>query len=78
MVDHTNNDFSQFLSRGPALLDSKSADCREGVDPLHFDTVWVVGLQNVEDGEYVYAVTNLDLKQGGRCADLSCSRQGGL
>jgi hypothetical protein len=30
-------------------------------DPLLFATVWVAGLQGVEDGEYVYGVTNLDL-----------------
>ncbi len=30
-------------------------------DPLLFATVWVVGLQAVEDGQYVYGVTNLDL-----------------
>jgi hypothetical protein len=33
-------------------------------DPLLFATVWVVGLQGVEDGEYVYGVTNLDLSAG--------------
>jgi hypothetical protein len=33
-------------------------------DPLLFATVWVVGLQGVEDGEYVYGVTNLDLTEG--------------
>jgi hypothetical protein len=33
-------------------------------DPLHFATVWVVGLQGVEAGEYVYGVTNLDLTEG--------------
>ena len=32
--------------------------------PLHFATAWVVGLQGVEAGEYVYAVTNLDLSEG--------------
>jgi hypothetical protein len=30
-------------------------------EPLHFDTVWVVGLQGVEDGAYVYGVTSLDV-----------------
>jgi hypothetical protein len=30
----------------------------------HFETVWVVGLQGVEDGEYVYAVTQLDVSNG--------------
>jgi hypothetical protein len=32
-------------------------------DPLHFAAVWVVGLQGVEAGEYVYGVTNLDLTE---------------
>jgi hypothetical protein len=29
-----------------------------------FSTVWVVGLQGVEDGQYVYGVTLLDLESG--------------
>jgi hypothetical protein len=34
-------------------------------DPLLFATVWVVGLQRVEDdGAYVYGVTNLDVSEG--------------
>ena len=33
---------------------------RELPQPLRFDNVWVAGLQRVEDGEYVYAVTQLD------------------
>jgi hypothetical protein len=33
-------------------------------DPLHFAAVWVVGLQGVEAGEYVYGVTNLDFTEG--------------
>jgi hypothetical protein len=37
---------------------------RQLPEPLHFATVWVVGLQGVIEGEYVYAVTNLDLSQG--------------
>ena len=32
--------------------------------PLHFEAVWVVGLQAVEAGDYVYAVTRLDLTLG--------------
>jgi hypothetical protein len=32
--------------------------------PLHFEAVWVVGLQAVEAGEYIYNVTRLDLSQG--------------
>jgi hypothetical protein len=33
-------------------------------DPLQFATVWVVSLQKVEDGEYIYIVTNLELSDG--------------
>lgn len=33
-------------------------------EPLHFEAVWVVGLQAVETGDYVYAVTRLDLRLG--------------
>lgn len=32
--------------------------------PMHFAAVWVVGLQRVENGGYVYAVTRLDLRNG--------------
>lgn len=32
--------------------------------PLHFDAVWVVCLQSVEDGKYVYGITLLDLTTG--------------
>jgi hypothetical protein len=28
-------------------------------EPLHFDTVWAMGLQGIENGEYIYGVTNL-------------------
>ena len=28
--------------------------------PLHFDDVWVVVLQHIDEGEYVYGVTQLD------------------
>ena len=31
---------------------------------LHFADVWVAGLINTAGGEYVYAVTRLDLSQG--------------
>jgi hypothetical protein len=34
-------------------------------DPLHFETVWIVSLQKVEDdGPYEYGVTYLDVSQG--------------
>jgi hypothetical protein len=32
--------------------------------PLHFAVVWVVGLQHVEAGGYVYGVTQLDVSEG--------------
>lgn len=31
---------------------------------LAFEAVWVVGLSGVQDGEYVYNVSRLDLRQG--------------
>jgi hypothetical protein len=37
---------------------------RQLPNPLYFETVWVVGLQAVDAGEYVYGVTNLDLTRG--------------
>lgn len=38
---------------------------RELPDPLHFATVWVVGLQErTDDGEYIYVVTHLDVSNG--------------
>ena len=33
-------------------------------DPLYFVAVWVVGLQGVENGAYIYQVTRLDLGRG--------------
>ncbi len=32
--------------------------------PLHFAIVWVLGLHQVQDGEYVYGVTQLDVSEG--------------
>lgn len=37
---------------------------RQLPQPLLFDHVWVVGLQNVTEGSYEYAVTRLDLAWG--------------
>ena len=37
---------------------------RQLPEPLLFAAVWVVGLQGVEAGEYVYGVTNLDMSDG--------------
>ncbi len=32
--------------------------------PLHFAVVWVVGLHQVQNGEYVYGVTQMDVSEG--------------
>jgi hypothetical protein len=37
---------------------------RQLPQPLHFSDIWVVGLQGVEAGEYVYNVTRLNLVEG--------------
>jgi hypothetical protein len=52
-----------FLNAEPGVW-RPNAVARRLPEPVHFATVWVVGLQGVEDGEYVYNVTNLDLSGG--------------
>lgn len=37
---------------------------RQLPEPLHFLAVWVVCLQRVEAGEYIYGVTHLDVSKG--------------
>ena len=37
---------------------------RQVPEEIDFEAVWVVGLQGVKDGEYVYGVTRLDLSRG--------------
>ncbi len=37
---------------------------RQVPEEIDFETVWVVGLQGVKDGEHVYGVTRLDLSRG--------------
>jgi DNA invertase Pin-like site-specific DNA recombinase len=62
-----------FLDAGAGTwLPNKVA--RQLPKPLHFTTVWVVGLQRVEAGEYVYGVTNLDVSEG-QCPDTACAHQ---
>ena len=39
-------------------------------EPLLFDAVWAVGLQRVEDGDYIYGVTLLDISGGNAPAYL--------
>jgi hypothetical protein len=52
-----------FLEAGAgAWVPNKVA--RQLPDPLHFAAVWVVGLHGLEDGEYVYNVTHLDISGG--------------
>jgi hypothetical protein len=52
-----------FLNAGAGEWHPNSV-ARRLPEPLYFATVWVVGLQGVESGEYVYNVTNLDLSAG--------------
>lgn len=51
-----------FLEAGAGWYPNKVA--RRLPDPLHFATVWVVCLQGVHAGDYLYGVTNLDLTRG--------------
>jgi hypothetical protein len=52
-----------FLDAGAGIwFPNKVA--RQLPQPLHFAAAWVVGLQGVEEGEYVYNVTTLDLSDG--------------
>jgi hypothetical protein len=52
-----------FLEAGAGMwFPNKVA--RQLPEPLHFAAVWVVGLQGVEAGEYIYGVTDLDLTEG--------------
>ena len=37
---------------------------RQLPNPLHFDAVWLAGIQGFADSEYVYAVTRLELRNG--------------
>jgi hypothetical protein len=52
-----------FLNAGAGIWYPNSV-ARRLPDPLLFDTVWVAGPQRIENGEYVYGVTNLDLSEG--------------
>ena len=52
-----------FLNAGAGEWHPNSI-ARRLPEPLYFATVWVVGLGCVENGEYVYNVTNLDVSEG--------------
>jgi hypothetical protein len=52
-----------FLNAGAGIWYPNRV-ARQLPKPLHFGAAWAVGLQFVDGGEYVYAVTNLDLSDG--------------
>jgi hypothetical protein len=52
-----------FLN-APGMVWHPNRVARQLPNPLYFAAVWVVGLQGVVDGAYVYTVTRLDLSQG--------------
>jgi hypothetical protein len=54
-----------FLEAGPAAgkwFPNRMA--RQLPRPLDFATAWVVALKGIEEGEYVYSVTHLDVSEG--------------
>jgi hypothetical protein len=53
-----------FLNEGNGAMWFPDSVARQLPSPLHFEAVWVVGLQSVEAGKYVYNVTRLDLSRG--------------
>ena len=53
-----------FLNEGNGAKWFPDTVARQLPSPLHFEAVWVVGLQSVEAGEYVYYATRLDLSRG--------------
>jgi len=60
-----------FLNAGAAAwFPNKVA--RQLPDPLHFMAVWVVSLQEVRAGKYVYSVTHLDMSEGDAPTLLVC------
>jgi hypothetical protein len=72
-IEHKRKKGGAAYAAGKTLIVFLDADtaawfpnrvARQLPDPLHFATVWVVGLQGVDGGEYVYGVTNLDLTEG--------------
>ena len=52
-----------FLNAGAGLWHPNKV-ARQLPNPLHFAAVWVVGLSQVEEGEYVYNVCHLDISEG--------------
>ena len=52
-----------FLNRGGPPW-KPNVVARQLPDPLLFEAAWVVGLQGVNEGQYSYNVTRLDVRQG--------------
>jgi hypothetical protein len=50
--------------RTPQGLAKLRAAVINAKNPLHFTAVWVVGLSQVEAGEHVYNVCQLDVSRG--------------
>ena len=70
-IDHKRKKGSQYAS-GMTLVVFINADTGEWFpnrvaralpNPLYFNAVWVISLQKVEDGEYTYGVTCLDVSE---------------
>jgi hypothetical protein len=53
-----------FLNAGNRTAWFPNKVAKKLPNKLDFDAVWVVGLQSVEAGEYIYGVTQLDLSRG--------------
>jgi hypothetical protein len=67
-IEHKNNKGGAAYAAGKHLVVFVDADAgvwfpnrvaRQLPEPLHFETVWVISLQGVEAGEYIYAVSRL-------------------
>lgn len=52
-----------FLNAGAGVW-KPNRIARQLPSPLHFDTVWTMGLQGVVDGAYIYAVANINIAGG--------------
>jgi hypothetical protein len=74
-IDHKRLKGGEAYARGKTLVVFFDAGTAAGrwtpnkvaqrlPQPVYFATVWVVALIDVEDGEYVYSATNLDVSEG--------------
>jgi hypothetical protein len=53
-----------FLNAGSGAAWFPTRVAKQLPDPLHFEVVWVAGLHHVENGEYIYSVAQLELREG--------------